>query len=224
MVDTSGFISNLNPFGGFSMSFLFNLIIILIVSVGLIWIILRMFKFRYPVEIVQLNPLRVFKDRGSLQRKSGVQKLFLLKEKRWLTDFKVLPAKMGWFGKKEIIYLAKDESGDLRPLDISNICFAFTRDDGQIVDLNECYIKDETGKPFPITSGDIITEDGRDVIFETSSRFIPQNNDIKSSFVNSIMETVQKYHLPSFWQQAQVFLVIIAGFVAAIIIYIVNKS
>lgn len=221
-IDTiTGFIpgvANVSALTGFIVQLFIGL---LVVGVGF-FIFWRIIKYNIPVEIWRFSPaLQIYTDRATMTKKDGIQKIRLLKnKKKQIDNFVRYPVKKG---RKVVnkIYLT-EENGAYRSLHLNSMYNFFTVE-GQLIDGNQVFY-DNDNTLEPLSNAELFTKDNQEVFLHPVPALSPTNNDSQNAFQLEVLDANAKYHVPSWFEKIQVFAVVIAGIMSAVIFLIMTRA
>lgn len=213
------------PGSGFSTIFV-NVMIILMALVFLLFVVKRLMKYKFAVELWKFDEhgnFQITTDTGGIEKKDGVRKLRLLKNKvRQVDNFIRYPIKKGLLKKqKDKIYLT-EENGALRGLVLQKVSNFFSAD-GKFLNADSVYFAD--GKELiPLAQAELFTKDRGHVYAHPTHMLSPSNNDSQNAASLEMRNVFTQYHVPQWWEKIQIAGVIVAGIIAGVIVFIVNKA
>ncbi len=205
-----------------------TLINILIAAIGLgivFFFFYKVLKYKYPVEIWKFDSeghFQIVTDVASIKESDGIKKITLAKaKKKQIYNHSMYPIKSGLLKKtKDKIYLT-EENGALRGLILQRNAHFFDVN-GALLNPQDVYFEDDNGQVC-LTEADLSTKDGSQVLIQKVPVLAPANNDSNNAFTLELLEKVTKYHIPQWYEKLQYAAIIMAGIVAALIVFIINK-
>lgn len=220
----TNFLPNITQQG--MMNMLITLMSILLVLAATLYIMFRVLKYRYPVEIWKFDDhghFQIVADKAALKQRDGVTKIQLAKaKKQQIFNHFMYPLRSGSSKRtKDKIYLT-EENGALRGLLIQKQAQFFDAN-GNFLTPEQVFFEDDN-KLIPLSEADLITQDGSEVYAQSTPILSPANNDSNNAFTLELLEKVTKYHIPQWYEKLQYVAVIMAGIVAGVIVYIINRS
>jgi hypothetical protein len=143
-------------------------------------------------------------------------------KKKQVNNFIKYPIKTGFLKKTKDKFYITEENGALRGLVLRKNSYFFDAN-GQFVDADDVFFEDSSGDLQTITNAELFTSDGTEVYAQKIPELAPADNDSQNAFALSMLEKIQKLHIPSWYEKVQHFALIASGIIAGVLIVMITK-